>query len=95
MYPLVELGKYIQPAFLALSGTVLTLNAIVGGSLVAVSALVNGLFLAISAGIAYLGKLASDKQREQAGGPTGPQTIELDKTLKMVLDLIGRHVGAD
>ncbi|KAJ4425092.1 hypothetical protein N0V82_000146 [Gnomoniopsis sp. IMI 355080] len=60
---LVELGKYIHPAFLALNGTVLTVNVIVGGALVITSALVNGLFLAISADIAYLGKLASDKER--------------------------------
>lgn len=73
-----------QPAFLALSGTVITLNGIVGGTLVAVSALVNGLFIAVSAGIAYLGKLASDKEREQAGGPMGPKTFEISKLLDML-----------
>lgn len=73
-----------QPAFLALSGTVITLNGIVGGALVAVSALVNGLFIAIAAGIAYLGRLASDKEREQAGGPMGPKTFEISKLLEIL-----------
>lgn len=89
----MEVGKYIHPAFLALSGTVLALNTIVGGALVAVSALVNGLFLAIAAGIAYLGKLASDDQKETAGGPMGPKTLELDKALAMVLNLIRHQPG--
>lgn len=91
----VELGKNVHPAFLALSGTVLTLNTIVGGALVAVSALVNGLFLAISAGIAYLGRLASEKQREKAGGPMGPKTLELDKVLAVLLRTVGQQLGVE
>lgn len=89
-----ELGKVIQPAFLALSGTVITVNLIVGGSLTVVSGLVNGLFLAIAAGIAYLGKLASDDQREKAGGPQGPVTLNLAKVLGVLLKILG-HGSVD
>lgn len=80
----------MQPAFLALSGTVITLNGVVGGALVAVSALVNGVFLAIAAGIAYLGHLASEKQREQAGGPMGPKTLEISKLLDILVHAVDR-----
>lgn len=84
-----ELGKVIQPAFIGLSGTVLTVNLIVGGSLTLVSGLVNGLLLAIAAGILYLGKLASDDQREKAGGPMGPVTLNLSKALAVLLKILG------
>lgn len=80
------LGKHVNPAFLALSGCVLTVNTLTGGSLVVVSALVNGVFLAISAGIAYLGKLVSDKERHRVGGPAGFKTREIAQ----MLELLGR-----
>lgn len=83
------LGKHIHPAFLALSGFVLTVNTIVGGALVVLSALVNGVFLAIAGGIAYLGHLASDKERQRMGGPGGPKT----KEIAQVLGMLGRAVG--
>ncbi|KAL1859479.1 hypothetical protein Daus18300_009624 [Diaporthe australafricana] len=84
------LGKYISPAFLALSGIVVTLNAIVGGALAVLAGLVNGIFLTIAGGIAYLGHLVSDKDKERAGGPAGNVTLH-------VVDMIGRvlapHLG--
>lgn len=81
------LGKVISPFFLALSGMVLALNAIVGGALAAVAALVNGIGLAIAAGLAYLGHLVSEKDRHKAGGPNGNIT-------HAVSHLIGEAVGA-
>lgn len=64
----------------------LTVNTIVGGSLVVISVLVNGIFLAIAGGIAYLGHLVSDKERQKMGGPGGPKT----KEIAQMLELLGR-----
>lgn len=83
------LGKYVNPAFLALSGFVLGVNTIAGGSLVVVSVLVNGIFLAIAGGIAYLGHLVSEKERQKMGGPGGPKT----KEIAQMLELLGRAVA--
>lgn len=84
------LGKFIHPAFLVLSGFVLTVNTIVGGALVVLSALVNGVLLAIAGGIAYLGHLASEKERQMTmGGPQGPTT----KGVAQMLEALGRAVG--
>lgn len=72
------LDKVISPFFMALSGIVLTLNAIVGGALAAIAALVNGIGLAIAAGLAYLGHLISEKERQKAGGPGGNITHHIN-----------------
>lgn len=81
------LGKSVSPFFLALSGIVLTLNAIVGGALAAVAAVVNGIGLTIAGGLAYLGHLVSEKEKMKAGGPAGNITQTIGK-------LIGDAVGA-
>ncbi|KAK7721251.1 hypothetical protein SLS64_001547 [Diaporthe eres] len=80
------LGKTISPFFLALSGIVLAINAIVGGALAALAALVNGIGLAIAAGLAYLGRLVSEKDKEMIGGPGGNIT-------SFIGNLIGHAVG--
>lgn len=58
-----------------------------GGALAAVSALVNGIGLAIAAGLAYLGHLVSEKDRQRAGGPGGNITQHIGH-------MIGEAVGA-
>lgn len=71
---------------MALSGIVLTLNAIVGGALAAIAALVNGIGLAIAAGLAYLGHLVSEKEKQKAGGPGGNITHHIGQ---MISDVVG------
>lgn len=66
---------------------VLTLNTIVGGALAAVAAFVNGVGLSIAAGLAYLGHIVSEKEKQRVGGPTGHIT-------KVISDLIGDTVFA-
>ncbi|KAI3395948.1 hypothetical protein diail_659 [Diaporthe ilicicola] len=63
------LGKSISPAFLALSGIVVTLNAIVSGALAAVAALVNGTFLAIAAGDCLPGPPCLRQRQGEGQGP--------------------------
>lgn len=65
----------------------LTLNAIVGGALAAIAALVNGIGLAIAAGLAYLGHIISEKEKQKAGGPGGNIT-------QAIGNMIGDVVGA-
>lgn len=69
----------------------LTVNNIVGATLSVVAGLVNGFFLALAAGIAYLDKLASDDQRERAGGPLGPITMGLAKVLGILMKALGKE----
>lgn len=57
-----------------------------GGALAAVAALVNGIGLAIAAGLAYLGHLVSEKDKERAGGPGGNIT-------QFIGHIIGQAVG--
>lgn len=68
----------------------LTLNAIVGGALAAISALVNGIGLAIAAGLAYLGHIISDKDKEKAGGPGGNITHHIGN---MISDVVGAKLA--
>lgn len=75
------MGKHISPAFIALSGIVLTLNTIIGGALATVAALVNGVGLSIAAGLAYLGHLVSEKDKMKAGGPDGHITKAVGKLI--------------
>lgn len=71
---------------MALSAIVLTLNAIVGGALAAIAALVNGIGLAIAAGIAYIGHLVSEKERQKAGGPGGNITQSIGHFIGEILN---------
>ncbi|KAG8166658.1 hypothetical protein KVR01_002347 [Diaporthe batatas] len=79
------LGKSISPFFLALSAIVLVINAVVGGALAALAALVNGIGFAIAAGIAYLGHLVSEKEKQTAGGPGGNITQSIGHFIGEVL----------
>ncbi|POS74867.1 hypothetical protein DHEL01_v206743 [Diaporthe helianthi] len=81
-----DLGKSISPFFTALSALVLTLNAIVGGALAALAVLVNGIGLAIAAGIAYIGHLVSEKEKQMAGGPGGNITQAIGHFISEVLN---------
>ncbi|KAK2614213.1 hypothetical protein N8I77_001059 [Diaporthe amygdali] len=84
------LGKFIAPTFLVLSGIIVALNTLVGGALAVVATLVNGMFLAIAGGIAYLGHLVSEKEKQMAGGPDGFLTKEVSK---MIGEAVDSHFG--
>lgn len=68
----------------------LTLNAIVGGALAAIAALVNGIGLAIAAGLAYLGHIISEKEKQKAGGPGGNITQHIGN---MIGDVVGAKLA--
>jgi hypothetical protein len=53
--------------------------------LAAVALLVNTIGLAIAAGLAYLGHLASEKERERAGSPVGNLTQSIGHLIGEVL----------